>query len=51
MRIAKKFAAVLRRLWAPGLVFLVVVASGYFTRAVDVQPQAQDAPHAHRPQS
>jgi hypothetical protein len=51
MRIAKKFAAVLRRLWAPGLVFLIVVASGYYTRAVDLPPEVQDALYVHRPQS
>ena len=51
MRIAKKFAPVLRRLWAPGLVFLIVVASGYYTRAVDLPPEVQDALYVHRPQS
>ena len=49
MRIAKKLAAVLRRIWAPGLVFLVVVACGYLTTAVDLPPQVQEALYVHRP--
>ena len=49
MRIAKKLADVFRRLWAPGLLFLVVVACGYLTRAVDLPPGVQEALYVHRP--
>jgi hypothetical protein len=49
MRIAKQLAVVFRRLWAPALVFLIVVASGYLSQAVELPPEVQDALYVHRP--
>jgi hypothetical protein len=49
MRIAKKFAAVFQRLWAPALIFVIVVTCGYFTRVVDLPPEVQEALYVHRP--